>query len=538
MANPQAIGTIDPGFRQNVFDVGIYSGQLTPDQRFSVPNGTDVSACQACVLSFETKEISGGASYVNTLSVNVEVNGKGWGAAFKGSYDYQKVEKGTSQYNQKFTKSTAVCEVYCAQIQTFTPPPLTNDFMKGVSVVLEKPYPSNIPLYQKFIKSFGTHVIMAVRMGGMFGEQSTFASDAWTKYLQSSSDISAEASASAFGASAAASTMTKEQQEQASNFQKQTLSRQIYTVGGSIPSDGQASTWASQAVAEPQVIKYELASLDELLDNNYFPNDPNIDQKAANLRLALSDYCNQTVLAGHLTNCQDPVDPTPAPPDLSFGGMFQVDDCNRNNVNNPLTNNIKCPNGYQTIATARIKAPESDCGAIQSYCVLSLTPLGSFGGFYQTQDHGEFSPFGNQMYGGRFACPPGYTSYQMERTKHPEYNEGSWLYICLAPFVPQKSQLGGFYQVNDDGSEDNVNNPFTGSRACPDGYRSWLYGRIKAPEGREAVVSTQSTFFFFFFFFFFPFNFFFFFFFGKKKGFFIRFLCHPSPSPPPFPPSI
>jgi hypothetical protein len=42
-ANPHAIGSIDPGFRDSVYDLSVYSGKLTPDQRFAVPDGTQVS---------------------------------------------------------------------------------------------------------------------------------------------------------------------------------------------------------------------------------------------------------------------------------------------------------------------------------------------------------------------------------------------------------------------------------------------------------------------------------------------------------------
>ncbi len=119
--------------------------------------------------------------------------------------------------SQKFVKSAAVCEVYCTQILTFTPPPLTNDFRTGVKQVLSMPYDNNtLPFYRKFIGAFGTHVITAARMGGSFGQQSKFSSEAWNRYHQTGHDISAEASASVFGASGAASVMTQEQQDQAS----------------------------------------------------------------------------------------------------------------------------------------------------------------------------------------------------------------------------------------------------------------------------------------------------------------------------------
>ena len=215
-ANPQAIGTIDPGFRDSVYNMSISSGKLTPDQRFAIPDGTQVSMCQTCVVSFSSTEVQGGASYVDTLKTAVKGSLSGWGAAFKASFDYQSVDRGSSNYSEKFTKSTAVCEVYCSQILTFTPPPLSENFLSGVDQVLTLPYNNDsLPNYRRFLGAFGTHVITAARMGGSFGEQSTFSSSAWARYHMSGFDVSAEASASAFSVSGAASAMSSQQREQA-----------------------------------------------------------------------------------------------------------------------------------------------------------------------------------------------------------------------------------------------------------------------------------------------------------------------------------
>ena len=47
---------------------------------------------------------------------------------------------------------------------------------------------------------------------------------------------------------------------------------------------------------------------------------------------------------------------------LRFGGLFQIDDCGRNNVVNPKTGGHHCPGGYTQTIIGRIKCPESGCG--------------------------------------------------------------------------------------------------------------------------------------------------------------------------------
>ena len=47
---------------------------------------------------------------------------------------------------------------------------------------------------------------------------------------------------------------------------------------------------------------------------------------------------------------------------FNYGGGFQVDDCNRNNVNNSTTGTLSCPSGTYAYYTGRILGPESRCG--------------------------------------------------------------------------------------------------------------------------------------------------------------------------------
>ncbi|WP_157232090.1 hypothetical protein [Hyalangium minutum] len=53
---------------------------------------------------------------------------------------------------------------------------------------------------------------------------------------------------------------------------------------------------------------------------------------------------------------------------MPLGGLYQVDDCGRNNVANPLTGTLSCPDGFATLQVGRVKTPESRCGANQYLC--------------------------------------------------------------------------------------------------------------------------------------------------------------------------
>jgi hypothetical protein len=128
------------------------------------------------------------------LRTVVKASFNAWVVAFSASRDYKRVESGTANDSERFVKSTAICEVYCAQILRFDPPPFSNGFARAVGEVLSLPYNAeNRANYRRFFDAFGTHVIMAARLGGTFGEQSTFTSSDWSQLRQESTNIMAAA---------------------------------------------------------------------------------------------------------------------------------------------------------------------------------------------------------------------------------------------------------------------------------------------------------------------------------------------------------
>ena len=58
--NPHALGSNDPGFRQNVFDTSNYSlGHTSSDIQYCLPNGVDAEPCNSCSLDWSYQSISG-----------------------------------------------------------------------------------------------------------------------------------------------------------------------------------------------------------------------------------------------------------------------------------------------------------------------------------------------------------------------------------------------------------------------------------------------------------------------------------------------
>jgi len=185
--------------------------------------------------------------------------------------------------------------------------------------------------------------------------------------------------------------------------------------------------------------------------------------------------------------------PPPAVGDY-FGGMYQVDDCGRNNVVNPYTNAASCPSGFKVQQSGRVRAPESGCGANQFVCTAtaslpapSLSRSFRFAGTYQVDDCGT-NNIGNPVVAGNLGCPAGATAMAFGRIKAPEGSQcGATQYVCGYPDATPTNRplpFWGTYEVGDCGI-DSLTNWLTSAMSCPAGTSAFAYGRVQVPEGSQ-----------------------------------------------------
>ena len=73
--NPKSIdASVDPGFRDPIFDKSYTSDRCSEDGRFRVPNGVRVLSCGGnCQLDFVAEIIKGARSYQSLLDVKVTI---------------------------------------------------------------------------------------------------------------------------------------------------------------------------------------------------------------------------------------------------------------------------------------------------------------------------------------------------------------------------------------------------------------------------------------------------------------------------------
>ena len=180
----------------------------------------------------------------------------------------------------------------------------------------------------------------------------------------------------------------------------------------------------------------------------------------------------------------------------SYGGEFQVDDCNRNNVNNPKTGTLACPSGFTAYKSGRSFGPESKCGSNQFVCLKSTysssTSYG-YGGMFQIDDCGR-NNVGNPNYYGWMACPTGYSALKVARVMAPESGCGAWQYACVTSGMNSGTwqYFGGTFQI-DDCATNSLANFYTKGLYCPAGYTASVYGRVKGPESKCGVTQYSCT---------------------------------------------
>ena len=155
--NTGAAGAIpDPGFRQSIFN-SIYNGKVTPDNKYSIPDGTEVRKCfGTCSMTFGSSLISGTQSYQSKLEEKASVGFGGWGASFSASVDFKTVAKSTKNQSTFLTQSEVSCCAYTATILPHDPPSFSRNFLSSIDSL---PPIYDKSLYREFIEDFGTHYI-------------------------------------------------------------------------------------------------------------------------------------------------------------------------------------------------------------------------------------------------------------------------------------------------------------------------------------------------------------------------------------------
>ena len=128
--------TTDPGFNiQKIFNFTYFQHKKTSDNRFDIPDYTDVAREEVCSLEFKSNTVTGSKTYSDSLEVHVGGEFSGFGAKFKASFDYKSVHEQTSKSKKLYTTSFGECSVYAASVNNYLLPKYTKEFIKAVKKI-------------------------------------------------------------------------------------------------------------------------------------------------------------------------------------------------------------------------------------------------------------------------------------------------------------------------------------------------------------------------------------------------------------------
>lgn len=161
------------------------SGNLTIDQEYTVPLGTEVRYMSSCRYDSSSTEISsekdyqqqlsGESSFSNTLQASGQFSYGGWfaaklnvGVAWSQSEKYDQFKSKSIAENLVSFEARAICSEYEVSFKPNGDKFLDQTFKEAIDklpVPFSKNNPAHIALYKEFIHIYGTHYISKVVLG-------------------------------------------------------------------------------------------------------------------------------------------------------------------------------------------------------------------------------------------------------------------------------------------------------------------------------------------------------------------------------------
>jgi len=312
-------GSVDPGFRGQIFDARYHGDATTPDGRYFLPEGLSVHSCDnACSLHFEVTSIQGAHSYSSELSIKAGVGFAGFGARFSASADFARIEKGAEEHHNLYTFAEAKCCSYRVFKNSFKAPPLTENFRAAVEGAPEEYDPD---YYFRIIDEFGTHHLLDVTLGGLYGRESTFTNESWQRMISSSLSWAVSAGYDGlFSINASLANNNTREDAQAFNAFRSTFTE--FSIGTKPPRSGDARDWVQETITNPMPYAMNLQNISFLFSSAICGNMSGLAAKKANIERALDEYCNKKLLTEmRIDSCDapSPDPPLPEPYNICFG---------------------------------------------------------------------------------------------------------------------------------------------------------------------------------------------------------------------------
>eukprot|EP00516_Mucochytrium_quahogii_P011190 CAMPEP_0203784346 /NCGR_PEP_ID=MMETSP0100_2-20121128/411_1 /ASSEMBLY_ACC=CAM_ASM_000210 /TAXON_ID=96639 /ORGANISM=" , Strain NY0313808BC1" /LENGTH=380 /DNA_ID=CAMNT_0050686309 /DNA_START=2002 /DNA_END=3140 /DNA_ORIENTATION=+ len=222
----------DTGTRAQIFQTVYTKGGVTTDGIWRIPDGMIAVKQARCSLDSSAETYAGGSSFVETLSTHVEVEAQVgfWfaKAKFQASADYQHISKGATSNSHFYTRTALGCILYTIDIQTFSLPPFTSQFLYSIRLMKNATSQAELASQaQAFVEKYGTHFYSKASLGGKYMNTLETTAEQTARIMGSSTSLHASAQM-CFLALHTDSHISKEQAEFLSN---NTVSQETVELG-------------------------------------------------------------------------------------------------------------------------------------------------------------------------------------------------------------------------------------------------------------------------------------------------------------------
>lgn len=307
--NPKSKSGKDDGFGLRIFNITYTKGQKTSDG-YAVPDFVEYAETNSYDFTVTQKEYTGMTSYQKELNVYASVNYNS--LTMKGKFslntDYQTMEDTTE--TSIVTESTAKCELYTLQINSFDDPPISSTFQKAILMTI-----TDQSQWTKIFDVYGTHYIEKTSVGGRASMQYKMT----TKDYQEMTALGVDTKASASYSMVSATGSSSVDETRLSVFTSKTVALSKIYIGGSPPSDGNFVSWSNSVSSNPSPVLYQLGQLSDLFTTTYFPtlNSSSLSLLKTNYGKAITSYCQAR-------NCSEPSADAPLPNPITTTAYFST----------------------------------------------------------------------------------------------------------------------------------------------------------------------------------------------------------------------
>jgi hypothetical protein len=306
---------LDPGFRRSVIKLVAVDEELTLNNEFAVPKGTELRYTTACQFESKSTEVSTASQYQRELTLETAVTRQtsasfnilglkfGTESHFSRSEKYRSFSKQRSETQTTTFQTRAFCTEFEARLQRFYDHEPTDAFHRALATLPSKFDQNNEmqkELFGTFLSEYGTHYVNYVVLGAkqmyslemksenvlrlremsidvskstssktMFGYDRTSKVSAGAKVPGTPISVNVQTEIAVQAEAGVQSSDTSRETEEETNLDQIKARTENFVetnVGGTPPVDGQWQTWAATAKDRPMPIIYEMTELSSLME--------------------------------------------------------------------------------------------------------------------------------------------------------------------------------------------------------------------------------------------------------------------------------